>query len=295
MELSRHHADLSLVESLRHHLQVVYENLANPEFRKLALTWVLFSFAQTMGFVFTLYYNNVLKLTPGQLSLLPPLAAVVGVVLYRVAVPRLNRVPDRFAIPFFLALMAGGQLLLLVIPVGHMILVLLAVGLAAAGGYLGSVAINAALNNRMGALHKADAYSAVQLLAALATIPAGWLAGALFETDPRLALAGIIGVLLLAALAHALTLAESPWLCKRRRVMSHRREPHNLGERRDAERTLDEDSRKPSRGRGLHDRLGGNECDLHVGCGKGRDEYEERVAQKASHRRQVEPAILIHL
>jgi hypothetical protein len=73
IELSRHHADLSLVESLRHHLQVVFENLANPEFRKLALTWVLFSFAQTMGFVFTLYYN-VLKLTPGQLSLLPPLS-----------------------------------------------------------------------------------------------------------------------------------------------------------------------------------------------------------------------------
>ena len=56
----------------------------------------------------------------------------------------------------------------------------------------------------MGALHKADAYSAVQLLAALATIPAGWLAGALFETDPRLALAGIAGVLVLAALTHVL-------------------------------------------------------------------------------------------
>jgi hypothetical protein len=57
----------------------------------------------------------------------------------------------------------------------------------------------------MGALHKADAYSAVQLLVALATIPAGWLAGTLFESDPRLALAAIIGVLALAALAHALT------------------------------------------------------------------------------------------
>lgn len=201
IELSRQHADLTLAESLRHHLQVVRENLKDPEFRKLALTWILFSFAQAMAFVFTLFYNNVLKLTAGQLSLLPPLAAVVGVVLYRVAVPRLNRMSDRFAIPLFLTLMAGGQTLLLVAPTGHLALVLTAAGLMAAGGYLGNVAINAALNNRMAALHKADAYSAVQLLAALATIPAGWLAGSLFETDPRLALAGITGVLVLAALA----------------------------------------------------------------------------------------------
>jgi len=204
VELSRHHAGLSLVESLRHHLQVVRENLVDHEFRKLALTWVLVNFAGAMGFVFTLYYNNVLKLTPGQLSLLPPLAAIVGLVLYRLVVPRLNRIPERLAIPLFLALMAGGQTLLLVMPAGRMGWVLLAAGLVAAGGYLGNVSINAALNNRMGALHKADAYSAVQLLVALATIPAGWLAGSLFENDPRLALAAIIGVLVLAALAHAL-------------------------------------------------------------------------------------------
>jgi len=198
IELSRHHADISIMESLRHHLHVVFENLANPEFRKLALTWVLFSFAQTMGFVFTLYYNNVLKLTPGQLSLLPPLAAIVGVFLYRLAVPRLNRIPASLAIPLFLALIAGGQLLLLVLPAGHMIPVLFAVGLVAAGGYLGNVAINAELNNRMGALHKADAYSAVQLLCALFSIPVGYATGELYGFRPGLAILGS-GVVTLAA------------------------------------------------------------------------------------------------
>jgi hypothetical protein len=138
------------------------------------------------------------------LSLLPPLVASVGLVLYRLVVPRLNRFPDRFTVPFSMALMAGGQALLLLIPTGHMSWVLLAVGINSAGGYLSYVAINAALNNRMGALHKADAYSAVQFLVALAIIPAGWLAGSLFEADPRLALAGTIGVLVLAALAHRL-------------------------------------------------------------------------------------------
>lgn len=67
------------------------ENLLNAEFRKLALTFCLFGFAQAMGFVFTLYYNNVLNLTAGQLSLLPPLAAVAGLLLYRLVVPRLHR------------------------------------------------------------------------------------------------------------------------------------------------------------------------------------------------------------
>jgi hypothetical protein len=138
------------------------------------------------------------------LSLLPPLGAAVGLALYHLVVPRLNRIPERFAIPCFLMLMAAGQTLLMLMPAGQMSLVLLACGLASAGSYLGSVAINTALNNRMGALHKADAYSAVQLLVALATIPAGWLAGSLFEASPRLSLAGIIGVLGLATLMHVL-------------------------------------------------------------------------------------------
>jgi len=71
-------------------------------------------------------------------------------------------------------------MLLVAIPPNHLGLTLLASGISAGGLYLGNVAINAAMNNRMGALHKADAYSAVQFLVALATIPAGWLAGTLF-------------------------------------------------------------------------------------------------------------------
>ena len=56
----------------------------------------------------------------------------------------------------------------------------------------------------MGALHKADAYSAVQLLVALTTIPAGWIAGTLFEIGPQLALFAIISVLVVAALVYVL-------------------------------------------------------------------------------------------
>jgi len=50
-ELSRRHAELSHGESVRHHLAAVRESLTDPEFWRVALTWVLFSFAQAMGFV----------------------------------------------------------------------------------------------------------------------------------------------------------------------------------------------------------------------------------------------------
>jgi hypothetical protein len=71
-------------------------------------------------------------------------------------------------------------------------------GVGAAGGYLFSVAISAALNNRMGAAHMADAQSAVQLLSALFSIPAGYAAGAWYAYRPGLAIL-VTGVVMLAA------------------------------------------------------------------------------------------------
>jgi hypothetical protein len=50
----------------------------------------------------------------------------------------------------------------------------------------------------MGHFHKADLYSAVQLLVALVTIPAGYLAGSAFAVRPGLAI-GITGLIGIAA------------------------------------------------------------------------------------------------
>jgi hypothetical protein len=167
---------------------------------------VLFAFAAGMEFVTILFMNNELHLTVTQLSLVPPLTAVISILLYRAALKHVHAKNERAIIGLSLAGMAAGKVLLLVIPAGSLAWMLAVTGIGAAGGYLFQVAISAALNNRMGASHMADAYSAVQLLCALFTIPAGYAAGALYACRPWLALL-VTGLVTLAAVLPLLRMA----------------------------------------------------------------------------------------
>ena len=198
IEQQQRHGSLSLVASVRHHIDTVRQNLANREFRSLTAVYVLFAFASGMDFVTILFMNNELHLTVTQLSLIPPLTAVISILLYRVSQKHVHAANERVILVLSLAGMAAGKILLLVIPAGSLGWLLVVSGLGAAGGYLFSVAISAALNNRMGASHMADAYSAVQLLCALFSIPAGYVAGALYAYRPGLAIL-VSGVVTCAA------------------------------------------------------------------------------------------------
>jgi len=198
IEQQRRHESLSLVASVRHHVETVRHNLANREFRILAAVYVLFVIASAMDFVIILFMNNQLRLTVTQLSLIPPVAAVVSILLYRLMLKHVHAGNERAILLLSLVGMAAGKILLLVIPAGSVGWMLAVSLVGAAGGYLFSVAISAALNNRMGAAHMADAYSAVQLLGALFSIPAGYAAGVLYAYRPGLAILAA-GVVTLAA------------------------------------------------------------------------------------------------
>ena len=198
IEQQRRHGTLSLVASVLHHIDTVRQNLANREFRSLTVVYVLFAFAVGMDFVTILFMNNELHLTVTQLSLIPPLTAVISIVLYRSMLKHVHAANEHTMLRLSLTGIAAAKFLLLVMPAGSLWWMLAVAGLGAVGGYLFSVAIHAALNNRMGAAHMADAYSAVQLLCALFSIPAGYLAGALYAYRPGVAILGT-GVVTLAA------------------------------------------------------------------------------------------------
>jgi MFS family permease len=194
------HGGRTFVATVRHGLGVVAECLRDRVFRRLTMAFVLFNFAAGMGFVQILFVNNVLELSVTQLSLLPPVAVVVNVLLFYLLVPRVRGAVVHRAMAWSLAAFAAGTGLLLLIPPRRLAPVLLVSAIGAAGAYLFQVFSNAALNNRMGRLHKADAYSAIQFLVALGTIPAGYLAGSTFAIRPALAI-GITGAVALAAAA----------------------------------------------------------------------------------------------
>jgi len=194
------HAGATWAQDFRRHLAVVARTARDAEFLRLTAVYVLVNFAMGMGFVQVLFVNNVLKLSMTEISLLPPVAAVAAIVLYRFALPRLGADNERRALWVSLLVLAAGTFLLALLPARRLGLVLLASALAAGGSYMYGVCINAALNNRMGLLHKADLFSAVQLLSAAAAIPAGYVAGSAFTLNPRLSLV-LIGLVLLVAAA----------------------------------------------------------------------------------------------
>ena len=209
IEQQRRHGSLSLVASVWHHIETVRQNLANREFRALTAVYVLFAFASGMDFVTILFMNKELHFSVTQLSLLPPLTAMISILLYRATLKHVHAANERSILCFSLAAMAAGKVLLLVIPAGSVWWLLAVSGVGAAGGYLFSVAISAALNNRMGASHMADAQSAVQLLSALFSIPAGYVAGTLYAHRPGLAIL-VTGVLTFAAVLPLLRKAAIP-------------------------------------------------------------------------------------
>ena len=194
------HAGTTWGQDFRRHLAIVARTARDAEFLRLTAVYVLVNFAMGMGFVQILFVNNVLKLTMTEISLLPPVAAVAAIVLYRFALPRLRADNERRTLWVSLLVLAAGTFLLALLPARSLGLVLLASALAAGGSYLYGVCVNAAMNNRMGLLHKADLFSAVQLLSAAAAIPAGYVAGSAFALSPRLSLV-LIGLVLLVAAA----------------------------------------------------------------------------------------------
>jgi len=202
-ELNDLHAGMTLGQTFRRHLSVVAASLKDREFRRLTLVYMLFNFAFAMSFVQILFINNVLKLTLTEISMMPPVTAIVSVTLFRFVVPRFRKTGEKNMLAMALAVYVSGLFLLLLIPHGNLGLTLLASALIAAGAYLFQVCINAAMNNRMGLLHKADVYSAIQLLVTLAVIPAGYVAGKTFVLNPQLSVS-LIG--LIAAAAAVLTL-----------------------------------------------------------------------------------------
>jgi hypothetical protein len=194
-ELTELHAEMTFKQTFRRGLAVVVESMKNRKLFRLILAYVVFCFALAMGFVQILFINNEMKLTLTEISMLPPVAAVISVVLFRWVVPRICEANERRMLVWSLVIFSFGLCLLPLIPPGNLAWVLLASGLSAAGAYLFQVAANAAMNNAMGSSHKADIYSIVQLLVALVTIPAGYLVGCLFVIRPALAigLPGLIG------------------------------------------------------------------------------------------------------
>jgi MFS family permease len=197
-EINGLHAGTTLTQGFRRNVEAVVLTARNPEFRRLVAVYVLVNFASAMGFVAILFVNNVLKLTMTEISMLPPVTAIISLILFRSMLPRLQAANERRTLWVSLLITAAGTFLMVLIPARNIGLALLASALGAGGSYMYNVCVNAAMNNRMGLLHKADVFSAVQMLTTVATIPAGYVAGNTFAMSPRLSLV-LVGLILLIA------------------------------------------------------------------------------------------------
>ncbi len=196
--LNNLHDELTIFQSFRRHWRVVFLGMRNLELLRIVIAYALYNFAFSMGFIQVLFISNVLQLTMTELSMVPAVGAVVSFILFRYTVPYLGGRREMKTLCISLAVFAAGTFLILLAPIKNLWVTLLASALTAAGTYLFQVCVNVAMNKRMGLLHKADIWAAIQLFIAFAIIPAGYVAGKTFDLNPRLPIV-IIGLIAVSA------------------------------------------------------------------------------------------------
>lgn len=188
------HRGLHPLESVRHTLKLVSGLRSYPGLQGMTAFYLLTIFIEQLSLFQILYLQETLGFSAQTLSYVPVVGAAVTVGLYALALPRLARLPLSRTLVAVRALALVGAGALLLVPAGHVALMLAVVGVIGGATFLTQTYREAALFSRLPAEGTADLYSAVQTLTLLCSIPAAALAGAIFAVSPH-SLFGLIAAL----------------------------------------------------------------------------------------------------
>ena len=205
------HKELGVMQSLRHSLAEVAGMRRHPGLLGITAFYVLTIFLEQLSLFQILFLERSLRFSAQSLSYVPVAGVVVTGLLYTLVLPRLARLPVGRTLVLTRALGLIGAVALLLVPAGHLSVMLLVVSLLGGATFLTQTYRDAALFARLPSAGAADLYSAVQTLALLCSVPAAALAGAVFAAAPR-------GLFVLIAAVCALLLGLAVWLAGRETV-----------------------------------------------------------------------------
>lgn len=205
------HKELGVMQSLRHSLAEVAGMRRHPGLLGITAFYVLTIFLEQLSLFQILFLERSLRFSAQSLSYVPVAGVVVTGLLYTLVLPRLARLPVGRTLVLTRALGLIGAVALLLVPAGHLSVMLLVVSLLGGATFLTQTYREAALFARLPTAGAANLYSAVQTLALLCSVPAAALAGAVFAAAPR-------GLFVLIAAVCALLLGLAVWLAGRETV-----------------------------------------------------------------------------
>ena len=202
------HKELGVMQSLRHSLAEVAGMRRHPGLLGITAFYVLTIFLEQLSLFQILFLERSLRFSAQSLSYVPVAGVVVTGLLYTLVLPRLARLPVGRTLVLTRALGLIGAVALLLVPAGHLSVMLLVVSLLGGATFLTQTYREAALFARLPTAGAANLYSAVQTLALLCSVPAAALAGAVFSASPR-------GLFVLIAAVCTLLFGLAVWLAQR--------------------------------------------------------------------------------
>ena len=202
------HKELGVMQSLRHSLAEVAGMRRHPGLLGITAFYVLTIFLEQLSLFQILFLERSLRFSAQSLSYVPVAGVVVTGLLYTLVLPRLARLPVGRTLVLTRALGLIGAVALLLVPAGHLSVMLLVVSLLGGATFLTQTYREAALFARLPTAGAANLYSAVQTLALLCSVPAAALAGAVFAASPR-------GLFVLIAAVCTLLFGLAVWLARR--------------------------------------------------------------------------------
>ena len=202
------HRALGVGQSIHHTVAMVSGMRGHPGLMGMTAFYLLTVFIEQLSLFQILFLQETLQFSAQTLSFVPFVGAFVTVLLYWVGLPQLSRLPLGRTLVITRVLGLLGAALLLFVPAGNVAVMLAVVGLLGGATFLTQTYRDAALFSRLPREGTADLYSAVQTLTLLCAIPAGALAGAIFEVSPH-------GLFVLIAILSGLLLILAFWLARR--------------------------------------------------------------------------------
>ena len=188
------HKDHALLQGVRDFVRELPLLLRSRDKTLFSLIYILTSYVMAFNVFNVIYLNEQLHFNEGILSLSPLMTGLLNVVLVVMLIPRLRVVNEVKTLSAAFIVSLAGVVIFLLIPAGNIVLFLFSVVLTAGGSYLMTTFRDTAFMNSLGEHEKANAFSGVQTLAAVATIPAGIIAGAIYSAAPRLLFMVIIAI-----------------------------------------------------------------------------------------------------
>ena len=180
------HKDHALMQGVMDFIRELPLLLRSRDKTLFALIYILTSYVMAFNVFNVIYLNEQLRFNEGILSLSPLISGLLNVVLVVMLIPRLRAVNEVLTLSASFVISLTGVFIFLLIPAGNVLLFLVSVTLTAGGSYLMTTFRDTAFMNSLGEHEKANAFSGVQTLSAVATVPAGIIAGAIYSAAPRL-------------------------------------------------------------------------------------------------------------